>query len=178
MTEQLSSPGLETMVVLVLAILMVWLVSFLWSKSERFFRSLIRRKRSDERRDAVRTFTKAQRELGMSQCANRCEGTGVFFRCRYRGQDLHGDHWFPHSRGGATSVKNLVMLCPQCNMRKSAKIPSLAQTFALKLRRKIGFDYESPLSKVGEWLPRSYRREIPVPQNAPSAAQKLWDFLI
>lgn len=174
MTESLTSPGLEFAIVLVLFLLFFWIVFSLWNKGERLIRSIARQKKTDDRRDAVRTYTKSQREQGMNRCNNRCEGTGLFFRCRYRGDDLHGDHWYPHSRGGATSINNLVMLCPSCNLSKSAKIPSFSQTGALRLRRTIGMDYNDPVKKVGEWLPRSYRREIP---EKPSAAQQLWDFL-
>lgn len=125
--------------------------------TERFIRkNITRRIRDDERRDRVRTYTRAQREDGMRRCGHQCEGTGLFFRCQYRGSDLHGDHWYPHARGGATTIRNLVMLCPTCNKKKSAKIPSRVHTLALSIRRSIGINYVNPEKKIGEWLPRRY----------------------
>lgn len=35
----------------------------------------------------------------------------------------HVDHYIPLSKGGAHTVKNLVIACPQCNLSKSAKDP-------------------------------------------------------
>lgn len=49
------------------------------------------------------------------------------FRCRYCGfsvEDgalLHVDHVIPQSKGGATSLDNLVTACLDCNIGKSAK---------------------------------------------------------
>lgn len=129
------------------------------SKIDRAITSLMRWKRSEHRRDARRVFTRSEKNSAMALCKNRCEGTGVFFRCQHVGKDLHGDHWFPHSRGGATSIVNLVMLCPTCNKRKSDKIPSRFQTWGLRLRRKYG-DYLPGIdTKVGSWLPYMYRND-------------------
>ncbi len=47
------------------------------------------------------------------------------YRCRYcgkRGDDFHFDHVFPYSRGGETTVANIVLACPSCNQSKHAKI--------------------------------------------------------
>jgi hypothetical protein len=45
-------------------------------------------------------------------------------RCVYCGatENLHLDHIIPFSRGGATSVENLQLLCQKCNLEKSNKI--------------------------------------------------------
>ena len=37
----------------------------------------------------------------------------------------HVDHYYPLSKGGAHHVSNLVIACPRCNVRKSAKDPYL-----------------------------------------------------
>lgn len=128
-----------------------------FNKADHMMLRIAHRKKDNSRRDAKRVFTNKQKSQVSKACNDRCEGTGLFFRCRYRGTDLHGDHWFPHSKGGATSMTNLVMLCPACNRRKSDHIPSRLQTVALNRRRKRGRDYDGDLpSPVGEWLPRGY----------------------
>ena len=35
------------------------------------------------------------------------------------GNDFHGDHMVPVSRGGTTDVINIALACPPCNMRKN-----------------------------------------------------------
>ena len=50
------------------------------------------------------------------------------FRCRYCGRSvddgliLHADHVVPQSKGGPTTLENLVTACFDCNIGKSAKI--------------------------------------------------------
>lgn len=118
---------------------------------------MVHRVKPSHKRDATRVYTAQQKDLASAQCHHRCEGTGIFFRCSYRGQDLQGDHWFPHSRGGATTEKNLVMLCPSCNRKKSNHIPTALQTWGLSRRRKHHRDYSNDhISSAGEWLPRRY----------------------
>ncbi|MDR0509756.1 MAG: HNH endonuclease [Rikenellaceae bacterium] len=45
-------------------------------------------------------------------------------RCVYCGsiQNIHIDHIIPFSKGGATNVENLQLLCQKCNLEKSNKI--------------------------------------------------------
>lgn len=45
-------------------------------------------------------------------------------RCVYCGsvENLHLDHIIPFSRGGATNIENLQLLCQKCNLEKSNKI--------------------------------------------------------
>lgn len=45
-------------------------------------------------------------------------------RCVYCGstENLHLDHIIPFSKGGATSLENLQLLCQKCNLEKSNKI--------------------------------------------------------
>jgi 5-methylcytosine-specific restriction endonuclease McrA len=49
------------------------------------------------------------------------------FRCRYCGQSaddgviLHADHVIPQSKGGPTTLDNLVTACFACNLGKSDK---------------------------------------------------------
>lgn len=55
------------------------------------------------------------------------------FRCRYcgisadAGAILHADHVMPESKGGPTTLENLVTACIDCNLGKSDRLlPSLA----------------------------------------------------
>jgi hypothetical protein len=46
-------------------------------------------------------------------------------RCRYCGNTsgpFHLDHVYPESKGGETSVRNLVVACKTCNIRKYTKV--------------------------------------------------------
>lgn len=45
-------------------------------------------------------------------------------RCVYCGatENLQLDHIIPFSKGGATSLENLQLLCQKCNLEKSNKI--------------------------------------------------------
>lgn len=45
-------------------------------------------------------------------------------KCVYCGstENLHFDHIIPFSKGGATNVENLQLLCQKCNLEKSNKI--------------------------------------------------------
>lgn len=140
--------------VLILAIILK-IVSWL----DRIVVAVLHRKKQDSERDSVRTYRLHDRKIFSSKCNDRCEGVGIFFRCTRRG-NLQGDHWYPHSRGGATTKKNLVMLCQKCNGRKLAHVPSVFQTYALYFRRKIGWGYNGMDEiKPGEWLSRSQIRK-------------------
>ena len=81
-------------------------------------------KKSADYRDPRRAFTNAEKERMMAHCGHRCENVKWYGRCRNTTR-LAGDHWFPHAHGGKTSEKNLVILCQECNSRKSAKLPNL-----------------------------------------------------
>lgn len=119
--------------------------------------SVMRAPRDHHRRDSTRLFSEQQKTAAARRCGNRCEGTGIFRRCSSRSRKLQGDHWFPHSKGGATTEDNLVMLCGKCNRRKSDKIPTPIQTWALKYRRQKGMGYPHPIEgELGRWLPRRY----------------------
>lgn len=90
------------------------------------------------RKDPQRLYSSDERRVGSQMSGDRCEGELFpFFRCR--GGAEQGDHWFPHSKGGATSMENLVMLCAPCNRSKSARIPTLWQTLRITMRRRKYF---------------------------------------
>lgn len=145
--------------ILAIAAFVVYLLCKILAVSERTIQSVTRRRRPSFKRDPRRAFTDRQKRAAGDQCHWRCEGTGLFYRCRHEGTDLQGDHWYPYARGGATNMQNLVMLCPKCNNKKSDKIPSMFQTKALSRRRKKHEDYESSIvPKPGYWLPRNYNQ--------------------
>lgn len=93
------------------------------------------RRRSHGNTDGKRLFTPAQKAEGARRAGNgRCEHKHpIWFRCFRKG--AHGDHIYPHSRGGATAMSNLQMLCPKHNLAKSATIPSPLYVWRLERRR-------------------------------------------
>lgn len=73
-------------------------------------------------RDEVRLYTGALRTQCMDRADHRCEWINALgARCSRRA--THGDHWIPHSRGGATSSANFVALCSEHNLWKSDTVP-------------------------------------------------------
>lgn len=50
--------------------------------------------------------------------------------------DYHVDHIMPISRGGTNWPENLQLLCPTCNLQKSAKLPEEWEKIAVKKRAK------------------------------------------
>lgn len=90
-------------------------------------------------KDSQRMFTSDQRREGNARANGQCEMEGVFFtRCARPGE--HGDHWFPHSKGGASSMNNFVWACAPCNLAKSAHVPTFWETTRLEWRRRRYFD--------------------------------------
>ncbi|MFB9714701.1 HNH endonuclease signature motif containing protein [Arthrobacter methylotrophus] len=61
----------------------------------------------------------------------------------------HGDHFYPWSKGGATSLQNFVAACSRCNRAKGAQIPSPSQQKRLE-RRRLGYVNARELVRVGE----------------------------
>lgn len=107
--------------------------------------------RDVRRRDPVRRFTRQQRREGMARAGGRCElETGYGRRCNRPAE--HGDHFYPWSKGGSTSLQNFVAACARCNRAKRARIPSPGKQQRLVRRRR---DYVSPdvSVSVGERQP-------------------------
>lgn len=101
------------------------------------------------RRDPRRLFPADVRQEGFRRAGNRCEMESLpGIRCRR--QASAGDHWFPHSLGGATTTTNLVAACTRCNSRKRARIPSYGQTLRLEARRRRYFPPGAPTT-AGAW---------------------------
>lgn len=91
--------------------------------------------RDVRRRDPVRRFTRQQRRAGMARAGGVREmGTGFGRRCSRAAE--HGDHFYPWSKGGSTSLQNFVAACSRCNRAKGARIPSPGQQLRLERRRR------------------------------------------
>lgn len=103
------------------------------------------------RRDPVRRFTRQQRREGMARAGGLCELEAGFGRRCGRPAE-HGDHFYPWSKGGSTSLQNFVAACARCNRAKRARIPSPGQQRRMERRRR---EYLPPSSSfsVGERQP-------------------------
>lgn len=85
--------------------------------------------------DPQRMYTPEQRKEGFSYAGGQCEYTGFLLtRCRKPAE--HADHLYPWSKGGATSLANMVAACSHCNLSKGAKILPPWRVRLLVRRRK------------------------------------------
>ena len=107
-----------------------------------------RRRRRDRAARLGRSFTSEQKALGHRRAGNRCEFSVGMHRCRAR--SVHGDHFYPFSRGGATTLKNFVAACEYHNLSKGAAMPSTFEKARIEARRKGYFPALTPV-QVGEW---------------------------
>jgi 5-methylcytosine-specific restriction endonuclease McrA len=93
------------------------------------------RKFNKPHKDEDRLYSKQDRMIGFARAGGRCEMDGFFwFRCGREAK--HGDHHFPHSKGGATTMQNFVAACVRCNTSKGAKVPTFMQTKRIQNRRR------------------------------------------
>lgn len=107
-----------------------------------------RRRGAPRSMDPTRLFTSSQRSEGFARAGGRCELESIpFFRCRRKSS--HGDHHYPWSKGGATSMANFTAACAKCNTSKGAKVPSWWSTQRMEARRRRYFPAGSPV-KAGE----------------------------
>lgn len=107
--------------------------------------------RDVRRRDPVRRFTRQQRREGMARAGDRCELEAGFGRRCARPAE-HGDHFYPWSKGGSTSLQNFVAACARCNRAKRARIPSPGQQRRMERRRREHLPPSASVS-VGERQP-------------------------
>lgn len=98
--------------------------------------------------DPSRLFSAVQRNEGFGRAGGRCEMDGIFFlRCKTKAH--HGDHHFPWSKGGSTSMVNFVAACARHNTSKGAKIPTAWATMRMEARRRKYFP-QGVTVKAGE----------------------------
>ncbi|UKA55506.1 HNH endonuclease [Arthrobacter sp. FW305-BF8] len=91
--------------------------------------------RDVRRQDPVRRFTRQQRREGMARAGGQCEmEVGFSRRCPRPAE--HGDHFYPWSKGGSTSLLSFVAACSRCNRAKGAQVPSPGQQARLERRRR------------------------------------------
>jgi len=101
-------------------------------------------------RDDRRMFTAAERAQGFGRALRQCEyDRWLLWRCTRTAE--HGDHFYPWSRGGATSMRNFVAACGRCNTSKGARIPTSTQRRRIQRRRRKYFPTGIPVG-VGEWV--------------------------
>ena len=115
------------------------------------FTWLIMRSRDLRRRDPVRRFSRQQRGEGMARAGGQCEMEAGFRRRCSRPAE-HGDHFYPWSKGGSTSLQNFVAACSRCNRAKGAQIPSPMQQERLEGRLRTYVTFEGMVA-VGERQP-------------------------
>jgi hypothetical protein len=102
------------------------------------------RARDIKRRDPVRRFSRQQRREGISRAGGQCEMEfGLRRRCPWPAE--HGDHFYPWSKGGSTSLQNFVAACARCNRTKGAGVPSPGQQARMERRRRA---YVAPTGSV------------------------------
>lgn len=102
-------------------------------------------RRMTPQKDPQRMFSAAQRLEGFSRAGSQCELESVWFkRCTRRAS--HGDHHYPHSKGGATSMMNFTAACVRCNTSKGAKVPTSLATWRLERRRRGYFPAGVPVA--------------------------------
>lgn len=123
-------------------------------------------RRKKWREQYARGYSSEQRAAGFLRANGRCEFDSGMGRCSNRAE--HADHFYPWSRGGATSMQNLVAACAPHNLSKSAKMPSMMLKTRIENRRR-GYFPKSVSVVAGEW---SVRHKAPetfatVPPAAP-----------
>jgi len=105
-------------------------------------------RRTSRARMRPRMYSAQQKNEGHKRAGNRCEFSSRYGRCKNKA--VHADHFYPYSRGGATSMKNFVSACEHHNLSKGAKIPSLVEKSRIEARRAHYFPVGVSVS-VGEW---------------------------
>ncbi|MGO4187924.1 HNH endonuclease [Pseudarthrobacter sp. TAF60_1] len=113
--------------------------------------AVVLRTRDVRRRDPVRRFSRQQRREGMARAGAQCEMEAGFRRRCSRPAE-HGDHFYPWSKGGSTSLQNFVAACARCNRAKGARLPSPGQQARLERRRRSYVTPHGAVS-VGERQP-------------------------
>ena len=109
------------------------------------------------RENYARGFSTEQRVQGSARAGGRCEFDSGWGRCSERAE--HADHFYPWSRGGATSMQNLVAACSSHNLSKGAKMPSALLKSRIESRRKSYFPRGVAVT-AGEWSKRADQNAV------------------
>lgn len=104
--------------------------------------------RDIRRRDPVRRFSPQQRRIGMARANGQCELESALGRRCSRPAE-HGDHYYPWSKGGATSLRNFAAACSRCNRTKGARLPTPGQQVRLEKRRS-SYVSSAEMAMIGE----------------------------
>ena len=100
-------------------------------------------------KDPTRAFSADQRRAGFRRASDQCEfSTPWLTRCVRTSS--HADHFFPHAKGGASTMRNLVAACPTHNLSKGAKLPSRFERALIQARRRRYFPQHADRT-AGEW---------------------------
>jgi hypothetical protein len=95
-------------------------------------------RRRPVRKDTQRVFTAQQRFEMFQRAGNRCEHKPMLW-LRCTDAPTHGDHIYPHSKGGLTIMSNAAALCARHNLAKGALVPSSFAIVLLQRRRRKYF---------------------------------------
>lgn len=98
--------------------------------------------------DPDRWFSPDQRKNGHARAGNVCEYTHTKTGERCTNKSREADHFYPYSKGGTTTMQNLVAACTWHNQTKSARAWEHEKD-AIETRRKTYFPESIPVM-VGE----------------------------
>lgn len=100
-------------------------------------------------RDPQRMYRSDQRQRCFGLAGHRCEmSVAGIIRCQRPAE--HADHFYPWSKGGATSNRNAVAACGRHNMSKGAKMPTRFQRNMITHRRRRYYP-NTAQRKPGQW---------------------------
>ncbi|HLS74707.1 MAG TPA: HNH endonuclease signature motif containing protein [Actinomycetaceae bacterium] len=91
-----------------------------------------------EARDPRRAFTAAERREAFKRAGLRCEHKPLLWH-RCTNTPTQGDHIYPWSKGGRTTMSNQQAMCPFHNARKSGSVPTRMYIYRLQWRRRRYF---------------------------------------
>jgi hypothetical protein len=110
-----------------------------------------------------RYFTAEQKKQGHARAGNQCEYTHTKSRERCPNKSREGDHFYPYSKGGATTLENFVSACEWHNQKKSGDIWERERPL-IEARREKYFRRGKPVT-IGDWREDGYRLTLRVGQN-------------
>ena len=95
-------------------------------------------------RDPRRAYNNEERQAGFRRAGHRCEFDIWMGLARCKSPPSTATTGWPHSRGGATTMPNLVAGCAWHNTSKGATMPTAAQTHRIARRRRGYFPAGEP----------------------------------